>query len=329
MIEYKALRVVQKADGNFVKTIAKLNTDDLPKGELLVRVSYSSLNYKDALSASGNRGVSKNFPHTPGIDAAGIVEKSSVKDINVGNEVIITGYDLGMNTPGGFGQYISVPASWVIPKPENLSLRESMIIGTAGLTAGLCVDKLLLMGLRPGHKVVVSGASGGVGSFAIALLHKLGCKVVASTGSPQQEEFLSSLGANEVIERAILASPSDKPFLKDQWNAGIDTAGGHTLANIIKGLKHGGSVAAVGLVESAEIPVSIFPFLLRGVNLLGIDSVEIPHAKRLPVWKLLSDSWKLDNLEELATEINLTQTPDYLELLLKGKTTGRILVSHA
>lgn len=328
MSKYKALRVTETDTGQFVKTIETLDTAALPKGELLLKVNYSSLNYKDGLSASGNRGVTRNFPHTPGIDAAGIVEESSVANINPGDEIIVTGYDLGMDTPGGFGQYISVPAAWAVPKPKNLSLRESMIIGTAGLTAALCVDKLDQMGLAAGQEVIVSGASGGVGSFAVALLHKLGCSVVASTGSPQKTDFLRSLGADEVIDRSILSEPTSKPFSKDQWDAGIDTAGGHTLANIIKGLRHSGSVAAVGLVESAEIPVSVFPFLLRGVNLLGIDSVQIPHAKRLPVWELLADNWKLDNLEELATEIKLDQVADTLELLLQGKTTGRILVAH-
>jgi len=328
MSEYKALRVTETEENKFIKNIEMLDTNDLPEGDLLVKVNYSSLNYKDGLSASGNRGVTRNFPHTPGIDAAGVVEKSSVDSIKAGDEIIVTGYDLGMNTPGGFGQYISIPASWAVPKPKNLSLRESMIIGTAGLTAALCVDKLDQMGLAAGHEVIVSGASGGVGSFAIALLHKLGCRVIASTGSPQQAEFLSALGADEIIERSILSEPTDQPFSKDQWDAGIDTAGGHTLANIIKGLKHSGSVAAVGLVESAEIPVSVFPFLLRGVNLLGIDSVQISHAKRLPVWELLSDNWKLESLEQLATEISLDQVADTLDLLLQGKTSGRILVAH-
>jgi acrylyl-CoA reductase (NADPH) len=167
-----------------------------------------------------------------------------------------------------------------------------------------------------------------VGSFAVALLHKLGCQVIASTGSPDKAEFLNSLGATEIIDRSILAEPDSNPFAKEQWDGAIDTAGGHTLANIIKGLKHSGSVAAVGLVESAEIPVSIFPFLLRGVNLLGIDSVQITRAKRLPIWELLADNWKLDNLEQLATEIKLEEVAATLDRLLQGKTTGRILVTH-
>lgn len=328
MNNYKALSIAENEDGEFIKSIETLNKKDLPQGELLIRVQYSSLNYKDGLSASGNKGVTKNFPHTPGIDAAGIVESSSVSNILVGDEVIVTGYDLGMDTPGGFGQYISIPAAWAVPRPKNLSLRESMIIGTAGLTAALCVEKLQKMGLTVGQKIVISGASGGVGSFAVALLHKLGCQVIASTGSPDKAEFLNSLGATEIIDRSILAEPNSNPFAKEQWDGAIDTAGGHTLANIIKGLKHSGSVAAVGLVESAEIPVSIFPFLLRGVNLLGIDSVQITRAKRLPIWELLADNWKLDNLEQLATEIKLEEVAATLDRLLQGKTTGRILVAH-
>jgi acrylyl-CoA reductase (NADPH) len=328
MNNYKALSIAENEDGKFIKSIETLNKKDLPQGELLIRVQYSSLNYKDGLSASGNKGVTKNFPHTPGIDAAGIVESSSVPNILAGDEVIVTGYDLGMDTPGGFGQYISIPAAWAVPRPQNLSLRESMIIGTAGLTAALCVEKLQKMGLTVGQKIVISGASGGVGSFAVALLHKLGCQVIASTGSPDKAEFLNSLGATEIIDRSILAEPDSNPFAKEQWDGAIDTAGGHTLANIIKGLKHSGSVAAVGLVESAEIPVSIFPFLLRGVNLLGIDSVQITRAKRLPIWELLADNWKLDNLEQLATEIKLEEVAATLDRLLQGKTTGRILVTH-
>ena len=326
MTTFKALRV-HKTDDGFSMAVESQHTDDLPAGELLIRVEYSSLNYKDALSASGNPGVTRNFPHTPGIDAAGVVESSDDDRFKPGDKVIVTGYDLGMNTPGGLGQYIRVPADWAVPLPPGLSARESMIIGTAGLTAALCLVKLQTMGVPDGGSVVISGASGGVGSFAVALLAELGYKPAASTGSPEAAAWLQDLGADQVLERDVLATADKRPMAAEKWDAAIDTVGGVTLANIIKELNYGASVAIVGLVGGVDIPVTVFPFILRDVNLLGVDSVEISHQRRLDTWGRLASDWKLDKLDELANEIGLEDVPAALDGLLSGSVRGRTLVN--
>ena len=325
MSSFQALRV-NKAEEGFTLAVEERDIADLPAGDVLVRVEYSSLNYKDALSASGNPGVTREFPHTPGIDAAGVVEASDDERFRAGDAVIVTGYDLGMNTAGGLAQYIRVPADWVVPMPSGLNSRECMIIGTAGLTAALCLVKLERAGLQEGGRVVVSGASGGVGSFAVALLAQSGYVPVASTGSPDAAEWLTSLGAAEIVDRAVLAEASQRPMLKPTWDGAIDTVGGETLANIIKGLNYGSSVAAVGLVGSVDIPVTVFPFILRDVNLLGVDSVEISHGRRVDCWGRLAADWKLGNLEALADEVSLAQVPAKLEGLLAGSVRGRTLV---
>jgi acrylyl-CoA reductase (NADPH) len=326
MSTYRAIRINKNAAGEFSSTLEMLPVSELPAGELLVRVQYSSLNYKDALSASGNPGVTRNFPHTPGIDAAGVVESSDSEDFRAGQEVIVTGYDLGMNTAGGLAELIRIPAAWAVPLPADLSTRDAMIVGTAGLTAALCVDKLQRMGLPDGGRVVVSGASGGVGSFAVALLSQLGYLPVASTGSADAAEFLQELGADQLLDRNVLAEASLRPMGRGEWDGGVDTVGGETLANIIKGLNYGASVAAVGLVGGTGIPISVLPFILRDVNLLGIDSVEISHQRRLDVWGKLATSWKLEKIESLATECGLEAVPELLNDLLQGKVRGRTLV---
>ena len=326
MTAFKALRV-HKADDGFRMAVEQQEVSSLPDGDLLVRVHYSSLNYKDALSASGNPGVTRNFPHTPGIDAAGEVEASNDDRFQPGDKVIVTGYDLGMNTPGGLGQYIRVPGDWAVPLPTGLNLRESMIIGTAGLTAALCLLKLQRMGIAEGGRVIVSGASGGVGSFAVALLAKLGYLPAASTGSPDAASWLRELGADQIVDRAVLEVADKRPMAAGQWDAAIDTVGGVTLANIIKELNYGASVAAVGLVGGTDIPVTVFPFILRDVNLLGVDSVEISHERRVEAWGRLAGEWKLESLESLASEIGLDQVPAHLEGLLAGSVRGRTLVN--
>jgi acrylyl-CoA reductase (NADPH) len=327
MTTFQALRITKNDEGSFGSAIETRSIEDLPAGEVLIRVQFSSLNFKDALSASGNPGVTREYPHTPGIDAAGVVESSESASFKAGDEVIVTGYDLGMNTAGGLAQYIRVPADWVIPLPTGLSCRESMIIGTAGLTAALCVAKLQQMGIPEGARTVVSGASGGVGSFAVALLAQLGYLPVASTGSAEAAEYLQGLGADQIQDRAILSESNSRPMLRGEWDAGIDTVGGDTLANIIKGLNYGGSVAAVGLVGGTDIPVGVFPFILRDVNLLGVDSVEINHQRRLDVWGRLASDWKLSDLEGLATDATLADVPDLLSRMLQGGVRGRVVVT--
>jgi acrylyl-CoA reductase (NADPH) len=324
---FNALQARATAAGDFEQVVVSRDVDELPAGELLIRVKYSSLNFKDALSATGSRAVTRSFPHTPGIDAAGVVEASSVTEFSEGDEVIVTGYDLGMNTSGGFGQYIRVLAQWVIKRPKGLSLREVMILGTAGLTAALCVDKLEQAGLTPdAGTVLVTGATGGVGSVAVALLNRLGYRVAAATGKPEQEAYLRQLGAQEVVSRAALAEGADKPLLKEQWAAAVDCVGGDILFNVVKSLRYGSSVACCGLTAGSGFNGSVLPFILRGVNLLGVDSVELPLMAKASMWDKLSLQWKLD-LEALVTEISLEQLPGYIERILAGKQVGRVLVN--
>lgn len=324
---FQAYRV-EKQDNEVSRSLQTMQLSDLPEGEVLVEVHYSSLNYKDALSATGNPGVTKHYPHTPGIDAAGVVRDSSHPDIRIGDEVIVTSYDLGMNTPGGFGQYIRVPAAWVVPKPAGLSLREAMILGTAGLTAGMCVQALLEQGLQPEQgAVLVSGATGGVGSVAVAILAKLGFQVTASTGKAEAHDWLKALGATEVQDRRSLEETSSRPLLKSQWAGAVDCVGGETLTNMLKTLQPYASVAACGLVGGAALNISVFPFILRGVNLLGIDSGEYPMAKRRQVWENLAGAWKFAQLESLCQEITLEQLDEAVDKILQGGIQGRTVVT--
>lgn len=325
---FNALLTEQIADREFTTTLQQRRLDDLPVGELLIRVSYSSLNYKDALSALGNPGVTRNFPHTPGIDAVGEIEQSSSDAFAVGDQVIVTGYDLGMNTDGGLAEYIRVPASWALPLPDGLAARQAMVLGTAGLTAGLCVEKLLHMGAAPEHgQVLVTGATGGVGSVAVALLSKLGFKVAASTGKPAQEAMLRELGARDIIARDELSEAVKKPLLKPRWHYAIDCVGGDTLVNVLKSLMPSGSVACCGLAGSADFPASVLPFILRDINLLGVDSVEIPLARKRAIWQLFAGDWALPNLEPIVTEVSLEQSVDYLSQFVTGQIAGRIVVN--
>lgn len=328
MSEFKAL-VVSEQDGRYVSRVTTRSIDDLPAGEVLIRVSYSSLNFKDALSASGNKGVTRNFPHTPGIDAAGVVEASSVPELAAGDEVIVTGYDLGMNTAGGYGEYIRVPAAWVLKRPEGLSLRDSMVLGTAGLTAALCIDKLEQAGLTPDQgPVLVTGATGGVGSIAVAMLASLGYEVAASTGKATQADFLKGLGATQIIERSQLEAGKEKPMLKEQWAGAVDTVGGDILFNVVKSLRYGASVVTCGLTAGTQFQGSVLPFILRNVNLLGVDSVEQPLVVKASMWDRLSLQWKTD-LHNLEREVTLDQLPEEIERILGGNMTGRVVVNLA
>ena len=324
---FQAYEISEGEDGKFSGAVVTRQVDQLPEGEVLVEVQYSCLNYKDALSANGNRGVTRNYPHTPGVDAAGIVKKSETDRFLPGQEVIVTGYDLGMNTAGAFAEMIRVPAKWMLPMPDGLSVRESMIIGTAGFTAAQCVEKLMHNGLDAGDgPVVVTGASGGVGIMAVALLAKLGFSVTASTGKDASHELLKSLGAAEIIDRNVLSEANPRPMLKSQWAGAVDVVGGETLSNVIKSLRYGGSVACCGLVESPEFPATVFPFILRAANLLGIDSAEAPPEKKIALWKRLASDWKPDGLEDIATEIGFDQLGESLTAVLHGQALGRFLL---
>jgi len=326
MTNFKAFWV-EKTDDGVAHSVIERSTDDLPEGELLIKVAYSSLNYKDAMSAKALPGVTRHYPHTPGIDAAGVIVESTDGAFAEGDEVIVIGYDLGMNTPGGYGQYIRVPANWAVKMPAGLDAREAMVIGTAGFTAALCVDKIQQMGAQPSDgPVVVTGATGGVGSVAVALLAKLGYEVVASSGKADKDNYLKSLGANSVISRAELSEENKRPMAAETWAHGIDTVGGEILSNVIKGLKYGGSVAICGLVASPAFSTTVLPFILRNVNVLGVDSVELPLAKKQEIWHRLATDLRLDALDKMTNEVTLDGLSEVIDSIIQGGVSGRTLV---
>lgn len=326
--EYKAWQV-QEQDGEYQGSEQILRVADLPDNEVLIRVSHSSLNYKDALSASGNKGVTRSFPHTPGIDAAGEVVESAGAAPAVGSKVIVTGYDLGMNTAGGFGEYIRVPAAWCVPMPKGWEAHTAMIYGTAGLTAGLCVQKLLTMGAKPEQgKVAVSGASGAVGSVAVELLASLGFDVVAISGKQDQADDLKALGASDVIGRDALASEK-KPMLKPVFANAVDTVGGQPLAELLKQILPGGSVSCCGLVAGPQLETTVLPFILRGVNLLGVDSVEITLSEKTTIWSRFASDWRCPKTEGSARTIARGQLDGALKAFLKGESSGKIVLDHS
>lgn len=324
--EFRAMVVEESGDKVFSRKILKRSITDLPEGEILVRVIWSSLNYKDALSASGNRGVTRNFPHTPGIDAAGVVAESSSEAFRPGDEVIVTSYDLGMNTSGGFAEFIRVPVDWVVPLPPGLDLRESMVLGTAGLTAGMSVAALTKSIPPEKGEILVTGATGGVGSLAVAILSKLGYRVVAVSGKPEAMEFLVGLGASGVITRAEASAGSAKPLLKVKWAGVIDTVGGEMLVAAIKSTDLQGVVTCCGNVASPDLALNVFPFILRGVSLVGIDSQNCPMDQRKQVWQRLAADWKPVQLQTLGREVGLEDLDQEIERILRGGQKGRVLV---
>ena len=327
MSTYKAFEVREEIEKKFVGAIVEKSALELAEGSVSIEVHYSSVNYKDALSASGSKAVTREYPHVPGIDAAGKVLASTDSNFAVGDEVVVTGYDLGMNTAGGFGQQVTVPGGWVTKLPVGLSLRDSMVLGTAGLTAGLCVNKLLLNSITPeAGKVLVTGATGGVGIIACALLVKLGFEVVASTGKLAETAKLMALGVSEVISREAFSEENPRPMLKESYAAAVDVAGGTTLVNVIKSLSYGGSVAACGLVDSPALSATVLPFILRGVNLLGVDSVELPLAQKQQVWNLFANEWALTDIDSLAETIVLAELPAVLVKVLAGGAVGRYVL---
>jgi alcohol dehydrogenase len=326
-MSFRALRV-ERTEAGFSRAVVERDEEELPEGELLIDVAFSSLNYKDALSATGNPGVTRHFPHTPGIDAAGTVLDSASDAFASGDEVIVIGFDLGMNTAGGFGQRIRVPAGWAVKRPAGLSLRESMILGTAGFTAAECVDKLERIGaLAPEQgEVLVTGATGGVGSVAVLLLAKLGYRVVAATGKAERADWLRGLGAAEVLPRESLREGSAKPLLAERYAGVVDTVGGEILFNAVKSLRYGGSAALCGLVDSPAVPATVLPFILRHVNLLGVDSVQLPLPEKQRIWDRLAGEWKLEGLETLVEPLTLDALSGAIDRILEGRMVGRGLV---
>ncbi len=326
---FRALVVTETEPKKFIRNIETRSIADLPDNDMLIHVHYSSLNYKDALSANGSRGVTRNYPHTPGIDAAGVVTASKIEAFAVGQEVVVIGYDLGMNTPGGFGEYIRVPANWVVKLPEAITTREAMSYGTAGFTAVMCVDKLVSHGLKPEDgEILVTGATGGVGSFAVTLLSRLGYSVVAATGKIETaRDYLIGLGAKSLISRADATDESGRPLLKGRWAGVVDSVGGNILATALKSTKRDAAVAICGLAASFELPTTVLPFILRGVTMYGVDSVEISIQERKRIWQLIADDYKLDNLPKMVREVTLDQLVPEIEQISQGGQIGRVLVN--
>lgn len=322
---FKAFRVEEENE-KFVSGIKEIVFQELEKNELLVKVSYSSLNFKDALSANGNKGVTRNYPHTPGIDAVGTVVSSTSSTFKVDEKVIVTSYDLGMNTNGGFAEYVKVPASWAVKLPENLSEKEAMVIGTAGLTAGMSVLRLTETVKPEDGAIVVSGATGGVGSMSVLILNKLGYKVTAITGKESEKDYLLGLGASEIILRKDFEELQKRPLLKPVFAGGIDTVGGVILENIIKSVNPLGVVTCCGNVASPKLDLTVFPFILRGVSLIGIDSQNYPMHYREQVWNKFAGDWEIENLETNCSTISLDEVGEKLALMLKGQLKGRTIV---
>ncbi len=325
-LHYRAMIVEETGKNRFTRKIKQVSTNDLPDNDVLIRVKYSSLNYKDALSATGNRGVTKSYPHTPGIDAAGIVEESLYDGFKKGEKVIVTSYDLGMNTKGGFGQYIRVPKDWVVKLPSGINLKQGMIFGTAGFTAGMSVFKLSQT-IKPEHgDILVTGATGGVGSMAAGILSHLGYSVSCVSGK-KDRTLLDSLGVKNIIPRTQFLENIKPPILKAQWAGVIDTVGGDILATAIKSAKQDAVVTCCGNVASPDLPINVFPFILRGVSLMGIDSQNCPMEFRSKIWEKLAREWKFEMLDKIYDEITLDQLDDKIEAILKGQLKGRTIVN--
>ncbi|GAX90728.1 NADPH:quinone oxidoreductase family protein [Effusibacillus lacus] len=318
---------VEKTEDSFSVSVKELGLSDLPEGDVTIRVAYSSVNYKDGLACIPNGKIVRSYPFIPGIDLAGTVVDSKDSRFKEGDQVVITGYELGVAHFGGFSEYARVPADWVVPLPKGLSLKEAMAIGTAGFTAALSVQRLEDNGLNPERgPVIVTGATGGVGSTAVAMLAGLGYHVAASTGKASEHEYLHTLGAKEILGREEVTDTS-RPLQKERWAGAVDPVGGKTLAYLLSTTKYGGSVAVSGLTGGTDLATTVFPFILRGVNLLGIDSVYCPMDVRLKLWERLASDLKPANLlDQIGYEISLEELPDTVGKILKGEVRGRTVV---
>ena len=321
----KAYVVEKIEDKKFESGIQDIEIPSIEENEVLIKVSYSSLNFKDALSSVGNPGVTRVFPHVTGIDVAGTIEKSNSDEFKVAEEVLVTGYDMGMNTNGGHAGFVKVPASWVVKKPSNITDKEIMTYGTAGLTAALSVNELLNNGVTSGE-VLVTGATGGVGSIAVSILSKLGFEVTAISGKEDKIPFLKVLGAKEVILRKDFDIENKRPMGKEKYDGVIDTVGGNILAEALKQIKYDGVATCCGLTSSHELSTNVFPFILRGVRLIGIDSVEAKKEKKEAAWEKIADDFKISSLDNLTNEISLEEIKEAYKALLAGNAVGRYLV---
>lgn len=319
--------LIEKIDDTQTANLRELSDDQLPEGDVTVDVAYSTLNFKDGLAITGRSPVVRKFPMVPGIDFAGTVSASEHPDFNVGDAVVLNGWGVGENHWGGLSQRARVKGDWLVPLPSAFSPRQAMAIGTAGYTAMLCVMALERHGITPDRgQVLVTGAAGGVGSVAIALLAKLGYEVVAVTGRLNESDFLKGLGATEIIDRASLSEPG-KPLAKERWAGAVDVAGGHVLANVLAGMRYDGVVAACGLAASMSLPASVAPFILRGVTLAGVDSVMAPKARRLEAWRRLAQDLDTSTLEQLTQDVGLAEVAALAPQILAGQIKGRLAVS--
>lgn len=326
---FQALLVDKQADGQVKTMVTTLEDSALPaEGDVTVRVEYSTVNYKDGLCITGGGGLVRSYPHVPGIDFAGTVESSGDDRYKPGDKVVLTGWRVGEIWWGGYAEKARVKADWLVPLPAGLTTRQAMAVGTAGFTAMLAVMALEAHGLQPGNgEVLVTGAAGGVGSVATAILAKRGYAVAAVTGRPEQEAYLKDLGATRIVPRAELAEAPTRPLDKETWAGAIDNVGGPMLARVLSQMKYGASVAAVGLAGGANLPTTVIPFLLRGVNLLGIDSVMKPHRDRLVAWQRIAQDLPMDKLETMIVPATLADLPELGKAILAGQTRGRVVVT--
>lgn len=323
----KAFVVDKIADNEFTTEIRELSIPKCKENEIVIKVTYSSLNYKDALSSIGHPGVTRKFPHITGVDVVGTVYESTSPVFKIGERVLVTGYDLGMNSDGGHAEFVKVPASWVARVPDSITDKEIMTFGTAGLTAALSINELITNGIKAENgDVLVTGATGGVGSIAVSILSKLGYNVTAITGKKEKFEFLKKIGANEVISREDFMQSSNKPLLSEKYSGVVDTVGGEILAQSLKVLKYDGVATCCGLTSSQDLNTNVFPFILRGVRLIGIDSVECKLEKKQLAWEKLASKWKINTLNNLTNEISLYEIKEAYEKLLSGKAVGRYVV---
>lgn len=324
---FRCLWVERAEDGSIRRSLVSRPLGELPPGEVLIRTAYSSLNYKDALAAQGHPGVVRRFPHIPGVDAAGAVVTCETGDFAPGDAVVVTGYEMGAERWGGYAEWVRVPREWVVPLPAPLSVLDAMTYGTAGLTAAMCVRTLLDHGVTPEKgDVVVTGASGGVGSIAVAILAKLGFRVTAVTGKPQAVPLLRKLGAAEFLSRDEALDPSEKPLLSGRWAGAVDTVGGRILTTVLRSLKHGGCAAACGLAGGNRLEMTVYPFILRGVTLAGIDAAYAPLEFKRRIWSLLAGDWRVERPAELRRVVTLESLEPYFDEILAGNVMGRVVI---
>lgn len=318
--------VVNKTNEGFTSGIKELTPNDLPTGEVLIEVAYSGVNYKDGLASIPDGKIVRSYPFVPGIDLSGVVVESSDPRFKAGDEVLATSYDLGVSHYGGFSEYARIKADWIVPLPSGMTLQEAMILGTAGFTAALAIHQLERMGLAPQRgPVLVTGATGGVGSIAISILKKLGYRVAASTGRETEHDYLRQLGADDILSRSETSAESSRPLEKERWAGSIDAVGGSTLAYLLRTTKNSGSVASIGNTGGPDLATTVFPFILRGVNLLGIDSANCPMELRRQLWQQLANEYK-PTLEHIGQERAFEELPQTLDAVLHGQVRGHAVI---